>query len=474
MKFVSFFCSMMAVLLFTACDDTTEDIGSSLIDKNKVEFFSQVIPIKSRSFVAASVVSKNSIGYLGKIKDPETGVLVSGDFMTQFHTFENYEFPPADSILSRKDGKIIADSCVIRLFCPSYYGDSLATMKLTAYELERPVEEGTTYFTNFDPQAQGYVRENGLAVDKTFSVQDDAESPTVRHSKGYVNNIRIDLNMPYTDKQGVTYNNFGTYLMSKYYENPNNYKNSYTFIHNLVPGFYFKMKSGQGAMAYVQVSRLDVFFRYKDYTVAKKDSVYHGMASFAGTGEVLQTMNINYDKTQLEALAADSTCTYLKTPAGIFTELTLPVDQLDPSHDNDTISTAKLVLKRINNKTTTPYTLKMASTLLLIPKDSLQSFFANEEVVDNKLSYLSAYNALDNTYTFSNISGMLGEMRKAYLSGNPNGNKAVLVPVTISLDSNNNVIKVSHDMSMTNTKLVGGYQNPNEPITLQIIYSRLR
>ena len=63
----------------------------------------------------------------------------------------------------------------------------------------------------------------------------------LRADDDYTPNIRIKLDKAYTDKNGVTYNNYGTYIMRKYCENPGFFlQNSYNFIHNVVPGFYFK------------------------------------------------------------------------------------------------------------------------------------------------------------------------------------------------------------------------------------------
>ena len=57
--------------------------------------------------------------------------------MSQFHVLSNYELPAKDSIMSRDaNNEIIADSCDIRLYYSTYYGDSLSQMKMTAYELQ--------------------------------------------------------------------------------------------------------------------------------------------------------------------------------------------------------------------------------------------------------------------------------------------------------------------------------------------------
>ena len=323
MKFNILVLTIASVLvMLTACDDTTDTLGTSLTDDmDMLEVSTDTFEVTSCSFVADSVLSRNTIGYLGKIRDPETGNYIKGDFMAQFGTLENYYLPQKDSIVSvDENGDVVADSCHIRLFYTTYYGDSLATMNLTAHEMAKPMEENVKYYSNFDPMKEGLVRQDGMKINKTYTLADLSIDESERwDASTYTPNIKINLNKEYVDKDGVKYNNFGTYILRQYYKNPDNFRNSYNFIHNVCPGFYFEVNDGLGSMAYVTVSQLNVYFRYNN------DSIYVGTSSFAGTEEVLQTTNIVNDDNAIKNLAEDNSCTYLKTPSGIFTEITLPV-----------------------------------------------------------------------------------------------------------------------------------------------------
>ena len=55
-----------------------------------------------------------------------------------------------------------------------------------------------------------------------------------------------------------------------------------------------------------------------------------------------------------------------------------------------------------------------------------------------------------------------------------NWNKVVLVPVTISTNSSSVITKVSCDMSLASTRLVGGSQNPHAPVRISVIYSKFK
>lgn len=488
MKTRSLAALLLLITILTACDDTTESIGASLTDNmDHLQITTDTFSITTRSIIADSVLSRNTTGYLGKIKDPETGAYITGDFMMQFNTLEDYFFPTKDSIESKDElGNVYVDSCEIRLYYDDFYGDSLAAMKLSVYELAKPYEEGQNYYSNYDPFEQGYIREDGIVKSKMYALTNMGLSDSLRKSSSYSPNIRIPLNDPYTDKDGKTYKNYGTYILQKYYENPEITKNSYNFIHQICPGFYVKIQEGLGSMATIYNSQLNLYFRYRSkYTRdnTTKDTTYVGTTTFAGTEEVLQHTHITNDKQTISTLAADNSCTYLKTPAGIFTEMTLPVDEIVYNHENDTLNTAKITLSRINNNTHGDYTLSTPSTLLIVEKDSMYTFFESSKIADNKLTYLSTF--ANNGYTFNNISGLIRHMAEAkekglqsnpnWLALHPDWNKVVLVPVSteyVTVGQNQVLAKVSHDMSMTSTRLVGGSANPNQPIRISVIYSK--
>ena len=470
-----------SVLMLASCDETTNDLGTSLnTSADNLEVTSNTFKAISRSVAIDAVISRSSTGYLGRIKDPETGAHITGDFMTQLNCLEGFKLSVIDSVASRdSEGLVMADSCEIRLFYTSYYGDSLATMKMKVYELDRPMLEDKQYYSDFDPLEEGYVRDGGIAKDKVYTLVNSAEKSETSNKTNYVNNICVRLNDPYTDKNGVTYNNYGTYILRQYYEHPEYFRNSYSFIHNLIPGFFFKMTGGLGSMAYIITPQLNLYYR----AYVNGDSIADRMTLFNGTEEVLQTTTVTNEPSTLQQLVADNSCTYIKSPSGIFTEITLPVDEMMSGHENDTINTAKMILNRLNNDTWSEYTLPAPSNLLLIEADSVNTFFESSKLANYKTSYLAALSSSTNRYTFGNISSMVTSMWRAkteglrndpnWVSSHPNWNKVIVVPVKTNYVSYNNssiLTSVTNDMSLTSTRLLGG----STPISIDVIYSKFK
>ena len=111
-----------------------------------------------------------------------------------------------------------------------------------------------------------------------------------------------------------------------------------------MPRLLFQTDGRDGTMVKMRVGAMNLYFRYKD---AEKDTVYVGMSRFAATPEVLQNTYVENDGLA-ELIEHDTQCTYLKTPAGVFTEITLPVNEIYQGHLNDSISQAQFSLYRYN------------------------------------------------------------------------------------------------------------------------------
>ncbi|MDU2112926.1 MAG: DUF4270 domain-containing protein [Prevotella bivia] len=475
-KIFVFLALAVSMALITSCDDTTDTIGGSLIpDNDKLVVSTDSFDVSSKTIPAGNVIPRTSTGYLGKMTDAETNTQVTANFMTQFHVLDNYQMTVADSITSRDASKnIIADSCEIRLFYKGSYGDSLAQMKLTAYELNKPVEEGITYRSNFDPIANNYVRTNGgIAVNRSYTLTDLTEPDSVKKTSNYVKNINIKLNDQYTDKDGVVYNNFGTYLMRKYQSNPTAFRNSYHFLHEICPGFYFKITDGEGSMAKIEQAQINIYYRAKKGTSEKET-----FTKLVGTEEVLQLTNFSNDQAKLQDLIKETGHTYLKTPAGLFTQLTLPITDILTGHENDTINSAKIEVKRVNNNASSTYNFGIPQNVLMLPADSVETFFAKTRLNDNKTSFLASYNTTKNSYIFNNISGLISFFKQAKSPRSENWGKVVLVPVELQTTTTGSgasqkttVNMISNQMGLSSTKLLGNTSAGNG-LRITVVYSK--
>jgi len=471
----------MITIAISSCTEDTTMVGNTLVSSSdQFTIVSDTFDVSTRSFIADSVLARSSYSYLGKIKDPETGSYITADYMTQFSVLEeeaDLVFPPLDILRGEQDDHsdlALADSCFIRIIVNDFMGDSLAAMKMTAYELNKPVKENRQYYTNFDLEKNGFLRTDGIHKSALYSLSDLTQSDSLRQlNQDGLNYFRIEipLNDPYTDKNGVTYNNYGSYLMRTYYDHPEYFKNSQTFIQKVCPGFYFKTTDGLGLMTEVYQTQLIVHIHYM-----MNEKIVSRSKAFIGNEEVLQTTHFTSDKDIIKRLAANTQCTYLKAPDGIFTEVTLPVDDIKRGHENDTITSAKIVFRRMNDISELSDDLLMEPKyLMILEKDSLYSFFENRNLPNNMASYLAVYNSNKNTYTFNNISGLINTMY-AKRNQSENWNKAVIVPVQVvtasTSSSTTSVAGVSNELKVVSVRLVGGSDNPYDPVRISVVYNQ--
>lgn len=485
---------VIAALTFAACDDTTEGIGGSITNKiDNINISNSAFNVTTKSIVAGAVLSRNNTGLIGKMKDPETGNYVKGDYMTQLSVLPTFSVDTLDYIKQANKGSIEADSCYLLVSYNASYGDTIAPMKVTAYEMTQPMAEKKEYYSDYDAFKEGLVSENNQHWSSNYNLSNTSD----------VKNFKIYLNKKYT-KDGKTYKNYGSYIMQTYAEHPEYFKTNYKFLYNVCPGFYIKNVGGTGNMAKIWNTEL-IFYWTRHKTIKAKDGVTDSTAvsigynRFDGTEEVLQLNKIENDTKNLEELANQNqqNCTYLKSPAGIFTEVTLPIEDIMNGHEKDTLNTATISFPRLNNENEdNPYNFATPSTILMVQKDSLQSFFEKSKLADNRTSYTASYSSTGtykNAYTFQNIANLVSAMYKNKAEGekknakwmdeHPNWNKVVLVPVNVITTTQGYttvISKINHDMSLASTRLKRGVittdSNGKEtsPIQIKVIYSKFK
>lgn len=483
---------VIAALTFAACDDTTEGIGGSITNKiDNINISDSAFNVTTKSIVAGAVLSRNNTGLIGKMKDPETGNYVKGDYMTQLSVLPTFSVDTLDYIKQANGGSIEADSCYLLVSYNASYGDTIAPMKVTAYEMTKPMAEDQEYYSDYDAFKEGWVNENNQHWSSNYNLSNTSD----------VKNFKIYLNKKYT-KDGKTYKNYGSYIMQTYAEHPEYFKTNYKFLHNVCPGFYIKNVGGTGNMAKIWNTEL-IFYWTRKKTIKAKDGVTDSTAvsigynRFDGTEEVLQLNKIENDTKNLEQLASQDQkkCTYLKSPAGIFTEVTLPIDDIMKGHEKDTLNTATISFPRLNNADEdNPYNFATPSTILMVQKDSLQSFFEKSKLADNRTSYTTSYSSTGtykNAYTFQNIANLVSAMYKNKGKGE-NWDKVVLVPVNVITTTQGYttvISKINHDMSLASTRLIVGTDDPDKdyttdqktgkkvasgPIRIKVIYSKFK
>ncbi len=474
LRFVHSAIFVATLLWLTACDESTSSLGIYPAGDAVTET-SQTFTFTTRTIALDSIVPSTSTCYLGQVQDPETGATVKAEFAAQFHTFEDYTLPPDSQLVAVQEGRDdLADSIDLRLYYTSYYGDGYNPMKLSVYELDHAntMREDYTYYSDADLTAYLPASASPIAT-VAFTPVDYTVDASDRTASTYYPNVHIPL--PDT---------LGHRILQAARQHPEFFRDSWQMAHHVLPGFYIKLESGNGTMLAIDVSVLNVFFTYHDVDA---DSTVAAIARFSATPEVMQLNSFCWQGLSTILTGnTDEAFTYLKTPAALATELTLPVDEIFATHEGDSISRARIVLSRIN-ASEPDYALPIPQQLLMVRTSQHKTFFAERKVTDGTTSFISTYDATYNTYTYANIARLLstiyrekqsvmreqGMSSEQYNAAYPDWNRVVLMPVATTTATNASTgalyyTSVTPDLSLTTARLRGGTQ----PQTMQVIYSR--
>ena len=462
MKLKYLYALLLSALIFS-CDDSTTGIGDSTIAAgDSIPAGAATYNVYTRSILADSVYARTSTAYLGKYTDPHFGEF-SADFIAQFTCTDNFEFPETVQEIT---------GLQLRMMYSNFFGDPTNAMRLQVDTLDTiiPEKELNTFYTSVDPTQyynssskpiarKAYAATGASVKDSTITTFDSLGNP-VSTLTYYWQDVKLSTAL-------------GQHMLNKYNEDKNNYKNAEQFIKNVLKGLYVHCTHGDGTILYVDDMQLRLSFTYLiESKSGKVDSLVNGASLFAATKEVIQA-NRFQNSDRLQELTAETEHTYLKTPAGIFTEVTLPIDEIADMHLRDTLNAASITFTRYNDDKEADYPMGIPQNLLMVRKSDMYNFFEKNKTYDGLTSYLATYSgssASANTYSFPNIAPLITTCINEKKAGkqDEDWNKVVLIPVKTETDSQNSIIGVKSNLDMESSRLKGGEK---EPIKLQILYT---
>lgn len=530
----------LLAITFFGCDDNTAGLGLGMFPGSDQNINGKLttFDVTTESVHAGKIYAMSNIGYVGKFTDETFGTYQAG-FLAELNCPKGTTFPgifnydkntafdnknkPTQTMVGEggnakdkeditfvrdENNKIIGNIHTIELYLwyDSYFGDSLTASRLSVYELgdaEKELNENNAYSTDINPE-EFYTPQNLLGT-KAYTAVDLSVKDSIRNLSTYVPSVHVS----FKDDAAIR---IGKEIIQHAYKAGTNFDNK--AFREAFKGIYVKSDYGDGTILYINQIQMNVV--YKSYaidtikgtilpkTVVKDgespDSTYYGYRMFTSTREVIQANQLKNDNTAIQDCIKKDGWTYLKSPAGIFTQITLPINKIADQLQGDTLNAVKLGIPIYNETNDRKFGMSIPKSVLLIRNKYKDSFFKNNQLSDGITSSLFDYSSSTSSltqYTFNNITQMINNcladkeaaerdirekgFTKVSLT-DPEGNvyeenvdniekweeliewdKFVLIPVLVTKDassnsyySSSNVISIQHDLKPGYARLKGG------------------
>ncbi len=388
------FAAIALIAGFSACTDTTTGIGSSLIQEESQVIIHDEFAIQGHTVDNERIESRTITQLLGRIDADGYGQF-SSDFVCQFM--------PASKLAT--EDITVNDIDSMKLFLAymngSFVGDSIMPMGLEVFLLNKQLP--TPIYSTFDPTEYCDVNSaplaSGIYVGNAMGENDSIRALNYRE-------ITIDLPLK-----------LGRDLFQLYLDNPEAYAYPKNFA-KYFPGIYVRNTFGEGRVTQIQRTLMVIYYHTitTDSEGKQKVNRFEGNY-FAVTPEVISNSNIDFSidpKLQADIDAGEK---IIVAPVGRDIEITFPLaDVIDYYNTNrGTLSvvnslTMKIPAERIANA----YGIEPPQNVLLILSSKKDDFFLNNELTDDKTSFIATYSSADKCYNFSSMRQYFLDMYEKY------------------------------------------------------------
>lgn len=423
------------VTLFSSCaEDNLSAIGESIQPgRDKVTGRATKLTFEATTVATPTLYTDGTTSLLGTLIG-ETGSTVSGEFVKQVRTAEGLTFEGAGNT------QLSIDSVDFRIYSDRTEGDADAQIKVNVYELAKPL---TTAGTTSQSLAQ--YRE-GATLLGAATLQPKAGQLVAQNSPLRYFTIPLDVA-----------------LGKRIYEASRTHKDAFStqerFDKEILHGFYVAPVTGRGFL--LDVTEVALMIHYSIPNPQKPTERIKYTKAFVDTK--LTTRRNALSSGDVSMLTAPSTeYSYVKSPAGVTTEYTLSVAELQkllktvptPSKTPAADFIGRSWMLADANFSVPVQAQEGQSTnqpdyLLLLPADKVQEYFKAEvQTIESGKSYISKkYTASDKAYRFNNIARIVTEHLAKYATYSATTGWTIttplqlrLVPVSLTTMNGNSVL----------------------------------
>lgn len=446
------------MLLWTACKDDVTTTGESILDENDaIIVLADTFSISSAVDSCDAIISQADSFLLGEI-ETDYGVL-RASVLTQLACPEGYTYPEGFTV----------DSICLFMYYSSWVGDDKSPLAINAYLMDKNTfRYNSTYPTdlNIDDYC---TRSKSILTNHRIVVASEKRDSILNTNGQYVPMVRMRVNDDFMqDFASIT--NF---------ESQDKFNEQFK-------GLLLETSFGSATMLNISDVALGVFYHFQ-YNKAGKDTTVSDMKAFYANSEVRTVNQLVYrDKKEwVETLQQDSdTYNYIIAPAGVYTRLRIPMEQIADKIITRTelkrpyVNKAEIRVSVMNmnpdNNDRNDWLLP-SSHMLLIKEKSMTRFFKNRELPSDTCALLGQLTqGVDSVgdaiyyYSYDMSDFLTNQLRK---EENDSILNMLLVPVTINTTTTNTsanaVTSVRQQQTISATKI----RSAKNGMKLEIVYS---
>ena len=367
-----------------SCEDSVSTLGSSLIVYETEVAIDSTFTLTGQPVSNSDIQSRTITQILGSLSAKEYGDF-SSDFVTQFM--------PALQIDTTGVKVNDIDSAKLYMFftAGNFTGDSIVPMGFKLYPLKKQIS--SPIYSNFDPS--DYYDESDCWTPESQIYTGNA---LYNDSINALNYRSVSVKLP---------KEFAKSFYSEFIERPETFATPQTFA-KFFPGLYVKNSFGSGRVINFSECRINLYYkRHKTITVDGKDrdSVFNISSTLMAVTPEIVTNNIIRMQLsdELKSKIEDNKEPIIVAPASYDVELTFPAEEIIRRYRENSgplsvinTLTMSIPVEYIQNN----YNINPPKYVLLVLSTEKDKFFANNQLDDNKTSFLTEYNPLTKSYDF--------------------------------------------------------------------------
>lgn len=443
-------CIAVTSIALLSCNDTLSDLGVSIQpDGDKLTVGTDTLTLNAKTVQVESINAKTDKPVLGEYLDSIFGS-VKSDYVGEFYFPAGKTFP----------NNSIIDSVRLFVSYTTWTGDSLAPMQLSVYRLNKQLpQKGTT--TDFN--ISSYINPNPIgqqvftAKNNTYYTQFDGTDSL------NIYNIIVDFPI-----------SLGEEFLAESKKTDSKLKDTES-LREFFPGLFMTTTFGNSTMINVELTSFVINYHYNDVggSSTGQDTIRNAELPLYITPEVTQLSTIQNKNADL--LAPNANLTYIKSPAGVNTEIVFPLSQVADQLESQALNLANFKVQAVPPVDNGSFHLNAAPYLLLINKDSLSSFFQKKTLPNSVTTFYAAFNSTTYAYDFGNISAMVNHYKEKN-NGTIKDLTYLLVPVSItqqtSQDAYGNQTSVLTGVYNLMTPSATTISKKPEDLRLEMIFSK--